>query len=208
MKIRAKKIPSALKYGAYTSIDVLPGEDPAKFAKLHRELIVEFAPDGATEDDIVASIARLIWRKQNLATLRMPKHAEEPSKEACAERYRKSLELNPPPGGYKRREFKTENDPEDAAKAARQRDFEELIAAQKSYMRLLNAPSDVDGNGEAAIFERLNKDLDIEDRFGIMIDKCLKRLLFLRGLKSISASVSSATSAPPKKLAAGLSRAA
>jgi hypothetical protein len=72
----------------------------------------------------------------------------------------------------------------------------------------LNAPRDLDGNGEAAIFERLNKDLDIEDRFGVMIDKWLKRLLFLRGLKSITTSISSASSAPQKKLSAGLSRAA
>ena len=105
MKTRAKKIPPALKHGAYTTIDVLPGEDPAKFAKLHRDLIVEYAPNGATEDDIVASITRLIWRKQNLATLRMPKHAEELSKEACVELYLKSYELNPPPG-YKKENFK------------------------------------------------------------------------------------------------------
>jgi hypothetical protein len=202
MKTRAKKIPPALKHGAYTTIDVLPGEDPAKFAKLHRDLIVEYAPNGATEDDIVASIARLIWRKQNLATLRMPKHAEELSKEACVELYLKSYELNPPPG-YKKREFQTENDPEDAAKAARRRDLEELLAAQKSYEKLLNAPRDLDGNSEATIFERLNTDLDIEERFGTMIDKFLKRLLFLRGLKSISIA---STSAPRERLA-GRSRA-
>jgi hypothetical protein len=123
------------------------------------------------------------------------------------ELYLKSYELNPPPG-YKKREFQTENDPEDAAKAARRRDLEELQVAQKNYEESLNAPRDLDGNGEAAIFERLNKDLDIEDRFGVMIDKCLKRLLFLRGLKSITTSISSASSAPQKKLAAGLSRAA
>ena len=32
------------------------------------------------------------------------------------------------------------------------------------------------------------RDLEVQDRLDAMIDKCLKRLLFLRGLKSISAS--------------------
>jgi hypothetical protein len=51
---------------------LLPGEDPAAFKKLHQKLIDELKPVGALEEDIVADIARLIWRKQNLATLWSP----------------------------------------------------------------------------------------------------------------------------------------
>jgi hypothetical protein len=39
------------------------------FEKLRQALIAELAPTGALEEDIVANIARLVWRKRNLATL-------------------------------------------------------------------------------------------------------------------------------------------
>jgi hypothetical protein len=46
----------------------LPGEDPAAFKKLHANLIKELKPVGPLEEDIVTSVARLLWRKQNLST--------------------------------------------------------------------------------------------------------------------------------------------
>ena len=61
----------ALKHGAYSATTVLPGESRAEFEKLHRDLMAEFTPSGALEDDIVMTIAHLVWRKQNLATLRI-----------------------------------------------------------------------------------------------------------------------------------------
>jgi hypothetical protein len=42
------------------------------------------------------------------------------------------------------------------------------------------------------------RDLGVEDRLDAMIDKCLKRLLFLRGLKSLP---TAASSAPPQPVA-------
>lgn len=70
MPIRAKKLPSALKHGMYSATALLPTEDPVEFEKLHQDLITELAPNGALECDIVANIARLTWRKNNLPTLR------------------------------------------------------------------------------------------------------------------------------------------
>ena len=72
MNIRVDRIPPALKHGAYSATAVLPGESrAAEFEKLHRGLIAELVPSGVLEDDIVMTIARLVWRKQNLATLRI-----------------------------------------------------------------------------------------------------------------------------------------
>jgi hypothetical protein len=65
-----KKRHPALKHGGYFSTAVLPGENSAEFEKLHQALIAELAPTGALEENIVADIARLVWRKQNLATFR------------------------------------------------------------------------------------------------------------------------------------------
>jgi hypothetical protein len=64
-------IPSALKHGVYSGTALLPGEDADQFEKLHNKLIAEFAPAGPLEEDIVADMARLIWRKQNLGIYRL-----------------------------------------------------------------------------------------------------------------------------------------
>jgi len=49
------------------------------------------------------------------------------------------------------------------------------------------------------------KELDVKERLDGMIDKCLKRLLFVRGLKSIS---SPAASPAPQQRIAGPAKAA
>ena len=75
MRTRNDRKHPALKHGAYSATAVLPGENRAEFEKLHRDLIAELTPSGALEDDIVMNIARLVWRKQNLATLRIAERA-------------------------------------------------------------------------------------------------------------------------------------
>jgi hypothetical protein len=76
MPIRIDRLHPAVKHGAYSATAVLPGESRAEFEKLHRDLIAEFAPSGVLEDDIVMTIARYVWRKQNLMTLHIAKLAE------------------------------------------------------------------------------------------------------------------------------------
>ena len=44
------------------------------------------------------------------------------------------------------------------------------------------------------------KDVEIQGRLNSMIDRCLKRLLMVRGFKSISTAASSASRAPSKRL--------
>jgi hypothetical protein len=75
MAVRVKKIHPALKHGGYSATGLLPGEDPAAFEKLHQDLIAELRPDGPLESDVVATIVRLTWRKQNLETFRVAESA-------------------------------------------------------------------------------------------------------------------------------------
>src|SRR4051812_21930077 len=77
MVIRTKKNAPALKHGGYSSATLLPGEDPAALKKLYNALIAELCPNGALEEDIVTSIARLVWRKHHLATFRIVGSARE-----------------------------------------------------------------------------------------------------------------------------------
>ena len=58
------KRPNALKHGIYASAPIIEGEDPQEFEALHAELREEWMPDGALEEDTVASIAMAIWRKR------------------------------------------------------------------------------------------------------------------------------------------------
>jgi hypothetical protein len=50
----------------------------------------------------------------------------------------------------------------------------------------------------AATLESFTKELAIEEQLNAMLDKCLKQLLFVRGLKSIS---STSSSVPPARIA-------
>jgi hypothetical protein len=166
MSRQFKKFHPALKHGAFSATAVLPGEDPAAFKELHQKLIAELAPIGALEDDIVATIARLLWRKKNLATLRIA--------ELALEHHSKIPEW----------EF-----------APAQREAELQAAELQSREELGDAYTLVE-LGETATVDRLLQDLGIEERLDARIDKSLKRLLFLRGLKSLSSSSSSAPLQP------------
>jgi hypothetical protein len=75
--VRVKKLYPALKHGGYSATGLLPGEDPAAFEKLHRDLVSEHCPDGPLQEDTVFDIARRMWRKQNLETFRIAKAARE-----------------------------------------------------------------------------------------------------------------------------------
>jgi hypothetical protein len=63
-----RKQTNALKHGAYSTIGLMPGESPALFKKHQKVVVDEFRPNGPVELDIVLTIARLLWRKQNLAS--------------------------------------------------------------------------------------------------------------------------------------------
>src|SRR5437660_3739295 len=67
MPSKRQRLPPALKPGAYSEAALLPGEDPAEFKALHKGLIADIRPNGRMEEETVLSIARLTWRRQNLA---------------------------------------------------------------------------------------------------------------------------------------------
>src|SRR5262249_1169441 len=75
MPTRFNKVHPALKHAGYSATTLLPGEDGAAFKKLNRAVIAEFSPVGALEEDIIADIAHLTWRKQNLPIFRIAEQA-------------------------------------------------------------------------------------------------------------------------------------
>jgi hypothetical protein len=74
---RNKKLHPALKHAAFCATGILPGEDREAFAQLHQDVAKDFCPDGPVESDVVAGIARLLWRKKHLHTIRAAEAARE-----------------------------------------------------------------------------------------------------------------------------------
>jgi hypothetical protein len=184
MSSRVNKVHPALKHGCYAATAVLPGENRAAFEKLHRRLIADLTPDGPLEEDAVETIARLLWRKQNLATFRKAELARQRHEAIQSEHYAaipSSLALR----------FRGSDEPSPAElQEARQ-------AIEDHARRELGAFYDLVEIGEAAMVDGLLRDLEIEERLDAMIGQQIKRLLHVRGLKSIPAAL---PSAPPKRL--------
>ena len=174
MSIQVKKLHAALKHGAYSATAVLPGEDLEAFKKLHQECIAHYPPVGPLEDDVVATMARLLWRKQNLATFRLAELALEYEGAIRKEKLPTPLEIG---------EFGVLPGRREAALQATEDQARKELGDRYALVEI----------GATATVDRLLQDLVIEERLDARIDACIKRLLHLRGLRSLS----TAPSSPP-----------
>jgi hypothetical protein len=184
MGVRIKKLYPALKHGGYSATGLLPGEDPAAFEKLHRDLISEYCPDGPLQEDTVFDIARLMWRKKNLETFRVAEAARE---RASAIRS-KMIPSTTPPFDFPLLGVSRDWSPPDPAdvKAATE-------AAEAQARKELGENYKFFEMGELATATQMLADLEVEERLNAMIDKLLKRLWILQASKSLSSTVSSTT---------------
>jgi hypothetical protein len=181
MSKRTNCLTPALKHGGYSGMTVLPGEDRVAFEKLHKSLIDEFAPNGLFEQDIIAELAHLIWRKRNLSTYHL-------AKEAKNQYWAIYSALSPPdwPTLMHQPETRSPEELRELREKADERARSELGQA----LELVEA-------GEVVTTEHLLDELSVVERLDSMIDRCIMRLLRVRGLKSL-ASPSSAASTQPR----------
>jgi hypothetical protein len=173
--VERKRYYPALKHGGYAASSLLPGEDSDAFEELHRRLIAELAPNGALEEDIVATIARYVWRKGHLATFRNAQLAQERFSAIEAEKH---LARDDRPAL-------------DIAKAAADKVRQELGNTYDSLKA-----------GETRTFDQLEKELDVEERLNAAIDRSLKQLLHVRGLKPVMSASPSIAQAGPRRIRA------
>jgi hypothetical protein len=119
--------------------------------------------------------------KKNLETIRIAELARTRNKEI---RYENVPEDDPV---YAFQVFASSTEIDTSAREARIRAREAAIrAAEDQARKELGDKYSLVEIGDVATIDQLTKDLDVQDRLDAMIDKCLKRLLFVRGLKSIS----------------------
>lgn len=166
------KSSSALKHGAYSGFTLLPGENRLEFERFRRELFAEFRPQGRLEEEIVADIARLVWRKRNLGNYELTQLTSivanllATAREIAKSKADEENIINEV-DHYKIMSRNTEE---------KQR-ADKVIERDKKMKEL--------DLRKMATLEGLLKELDVDERLGAMIDKCLKRLLFVRGIKSV-----------------------
>jgi hypothetical protein len=135
---------------------------------LHQGLIAELTPNGALEEDIVATIARLVWRKQNLKSFQIAERAQK--------RW-EAIKLGKMPGTNPWRDI-------DATGI----DGLEKIDPREAF-RAVEEQARVELGPEYAFIEMKETatvELEVEEQLDAMISRRLKQLLFLRGLKSMS----------------------
>lgn len=183
MTKRTNNIPPALRHGVYSGMTLLPGEDRAAFEKSHQEIIAEYNPTGRSEESIVENLCRLMWRRQNLSTYGLAECARRKSSQiyAC---------LSPPFDPSLEFSLRQETRSPEELQALHEKADKEAQVQLGEALELVEA-------GDVATTDYLLNELSIIERLDQMIDRCLKQLLLVRGLKSIS-SPSAATSRTPR----------
>jgi hypothetical protein len=161
---------NALKHRVYSTIGLLPGESPAKFAKHQKDVIDEFSPNGPVEHDIVLTIARALWRKQNLATFQ--------TAQLVKLRYRQIIDEELKSRGISSSHFLHKDENQAALEEA-------WRAAQTQACNELGDSCEYRDDNFGTI-ERLMKDLEVVQRLDALVDKCVKRLLMVRGVKALA----------------------
>jgi hypothetical protein len=185
-RILPRGMPSAIKHGAYSG-KLLPGEDRTSFEKLHRDVVAEFSPNGPVEEDIILKVASLLWRKKNVQPVRAAGRAwnrynriESRLRNEMCKKF-----------GYAYTVSMTEFAPEVERELRRVVDEEARDELGDDY-KFIEAGTD-------QTLGEIMKNFEFEARLDAMIDVCIKRLLHVRGLKSlsVSSSTSSAALIPP-----------
>ena len=177
MATQVKKLHPALKHAGYSALSVLPGENAAEFEKLHRDRDCRITPPMARPRTIslrpwrACSGASKILQRFELRSLLdvvAIKSDMRNFRRICTDLL---LTFGP---------IKEEVDP--AVREAATRAAEDQARKELGDTYELAGLAEV---GETATVDGLMKDLEIQDRLDAMFDKCIKRLLMVRGLKSI-----------------------
>jgi hypothetical protein len=175
---RVKRIHYALKHGGYSALGVLPGENGAEFSKLRTEIRADLQLKGVLEEDIGDTIAKLIWRKRNRERFAIAERAKRLRHQIIEDTFRQrkididdALETPLYKGEAENVEARKE-----AEKEAEARARGELGQAYEWIFC------------ETATVDSLLKDVELEERLNAAVGKCLKQLMILRGVKSLTAS--------------------
>jgi hypothetical protein len=201
--------PNAYQHGIFCRTTIVPGEDPEEFEALYSALIQEWAPAGETEEDAVLSIAKAIWRKRraqkfiqiqvtiNSTNPGHPTYDEYESLAAVANTLRATPSINF--GDYASRCLEADKVKNLIDKFPRTRyksdqdwansvikEIETILMPKVNfradpayeYGKLLRSSGTFTDNF-------FDKELRLDERLDIMIDRAVKRLLQIKAMKQM-----------------------
>jgi hypothetical protein len=206
MRGKKTKRPNATKHGVFAATAILPGESSAEFEELHSELIAEWKPDGATEQDAVLSIAKAVWRKrrvQRFLTAKAFNHSLDPKHVWYDER-----------AGLISWHLAFRRDPENAFRAIesfllplriahfKQPKFarsefpstsewaEAILRETASLLAIIGSDTPAElyamyQSAEALSGDLFNQELALDERLDAMIDRAVKRLIQIKAMKQV-----------------------
>ena len=218
-----RKYLNAVKHGAFSSMAILPGEDPDEYHALAEAFCNEWNPEGATEIDAIYTLTNCVWRKRRIRqyiTKKVELRPLDPDHPAfdpdlMLEIFNETLQLNPK---YLERLI-------EAIPALRQqlekkfskniRDLLEPAELAKKFnsddMKVLlerGRPLEPRGFRELRRADILGEDLfkqelAMEERLDAMIDRAVKRLVQAKAMKQMLASPSlNGQAQQPKRISA------
>jgi hypothetical protein len=187
---RPERRPNALKHGVFSSNALLSGENPKEFNKLVRSLTDEFELSGAFEEETVLTLANCIWRRRRLdmfmerrrsradydALLRLKKKISEET-EDLDESYRNQLQTDVQQAFSNVNSF-TEGTIRDRLTPM----FNLLGWDEESRTEWIGEAMDVENLPDVTL-EELQRELDLQDRLEAMIDRCVKRFVYIKTSK-------------------------
>jgi hypothetical protein len=187
----SNRVPSALKHGIFSGIGALPTENSAKFRKFKKQIFAELGLVGPSEEDIGDKIVCLEWRLKNLFTYELAKRAKQRHRSIYAQfdppQYEPYLLPLAPPIDP---DYREPEPPSPEELAARRKAADEQAKAE------LGDAIELVELGNVVTYEFLEKQLAIMERLEVMIARAYKKLLYVRGVKSMSFSTAAAASQP------------
>lgn len=174
-------VPPALKHSTYSAIGLLPTEDPAEFEKFKQEIFDDYKPVGRSEEIIVNEIACLQWRLEHLPTYGVAMRARERHKAIYSKLAPPSPRWSFPPllTGYEEPESEPLSPEErEALRKSLEKEARTKLGPAIKLVKI----------GNVATIDYLEKELALRERIHGMIARLEKRLLSLRGIKSLSSS--------------------
>ncbi len=183
----SNRVPSALKHGIFSGIGLLPTENSAKFRKFKKQIFAELGLVGPSEEDIGDKIVCLQWRLKNLFTYELAKRAKQRHRSIYAqfdppqyEPYMLAPLIDP--------DYHEPEPPSPEELAARRKAADERAKAE------LGDAIELVELGDVVTYEFLQKQLAILEQLEGNITRAYKKLLYVRGIKSMSSSTAAVSS--------------
>ena len=203
-----RKYLNAVKHGAFSSVAILPGEDPDEYHALVEAFCNEWNPEGATEIDAIYTLTNCVWRKRRIRKFiaeRVELRSLDPDHPAfdpdlalgiinealqMGPKYlEKIIEENPALQIYLAKKYPEHlRDLVEPAKLVKEFEnhIKEQLKRRASEAREVRELRRADVVGE----DLFKQELAMEERLDAMIDRAIKRLMQAKAMKQMLASPS------------------